>query len=616
MNDRSDQGEPADHPDADDADLYFAFPVARVAVVDPAEWAGFEQRAAELRLRINSVRPTSDGARTIEEAAHRLAANGADGGEEIARELRYALGQVPPERADAAWIREFHQRVPLHLLENTIDEVAADAALASANKPKELSVNEPKPVDWDSEIASLPAEHDGKYERPSPRSDTMNVERFVEVAGSDVRHVVERKKWIAWTGSRWQVDSGRALDLTRKIAPAIRREAAGVKDKEERDRLWEWAARSESKSLRVAALALAAVDPALVIRNEQLDADPMLLGVRNGVVDLKTGDLRPHAREDYITRVAPVDYQDAAAPRWNAFLARILPDPAVRSFTQRLAGYSLSGSVGEEVVAFLHGSGANGKSRFLGAMLDMLGRDLAYTAPSELIAMQKHGRGHPCDVAALHGKRFVVCNELDQGLRLDEARLKSLSGGDQLTARGMHEDFWSFEPRFKLWIAGNHRPRVVGTDEGVWRRLLLLPFAVEIPPEERDRHLAKKLRAELSGILRWCIDGCLLWQRDGLTPPDAVRVASESYRRGEDRIADFLADRCQLFKGASAPAKLLHDNYVHWCGEVGEEAIGATLFGRMMIERGFERVHTNTGRVYRGLKLLGVVYDDPRGGAP
>jgi putative DNA primase/helicase len=228
---------------------------------------------------------------------------------------------------------------------------------------------------------------------------------------------------------------------------------------------------------------------------------------------------------------------------------------------------------------------------------------------------QKH-RGHPTEIAALHGKRLVTCNELDAGVRLDEARLKQLTGGDPLTARGMNENFWTFAPTHKLWLAGNHRPRIIGTDEGVWRRPLLVPFTVTIPPEERDRHLAAKLRAELPGILRWAIDGALLWQNVGLAPPEAVRAASAEYRAEQDGLADFIAARCARHQNARTGAAQLNAAYGNWCAEVGEEPVSGTLFGVMLRERGFERVVASGRRFYVGLKLLETVFDDAQAGAP
>jgi len=448
-------------------------------------------------------------------------------------------------------------------------------------------------------------------EQPHPCTDSANVRRLVLLHGSDLHYVPAWKRFLTWTGRKWATDDGvvRALAMTRKVAPAIRGEAVAAKTSDERDELWRWAKSSESRERRQAMLALVPAEDGIAIDHEQFDTDPMLLGVKNGVVDLRTGDLRPHTREDYITRVAPVEYLDAAAPTWNTFLERVLPDGEVRLFVQRAAGYSITGDVGGESLFFAYGSGANGKSKFLGAMLDLLGRDLSYAAPSELIAMQKH-RGHPTEIAALHGKRLVTCNELDAGLRLDEARVKQLTGGDRLTARRMKEDFWDFAPTFKLWLAGNHRPRVLGTDEGIWRRLLLVPFIVTIPPEERDPNLAAKLRDELPGILRWAIDGALLWQRDGLAPPATVTAASNEYRAEQDGLADFLAARCARLRNARAGAAQLYAAYGNWCAEVGEEPVSGTLFGVMLRERGFDRVVSGGRRFYAGLKLLETVFDD------
>lgn len=451
--------------------------------------------------------------------------------------------------------------------------------------------------------------------RPDPRTDTANARRFVELHGERVRYVGTWGKWFVWDGKRWRMDDiGRALELTAAVAHAIRREAASAKTGEERGVLWNWAKASESRERRMAMLALAAVDPAVAITHEVLDQRPMLLNVENGTLDLATGELREHRREDLLSKCAPVKYDsDAAAPTWNVFLERVLPDEAVRLFVQRAVGATLTGDVGDQVFHFCHGGGANGKSVFLRTLQALLG-PYATQAPSELLVATKH-RGHPTELADLFGRRMVVAVEIGAGLRLDEPRVKQLTGGDLVACRRMREDWWSFSPTHKLWIAANHRPVIRGTDEAIWRRVLLIPFAVTIPPDERDPDLLEKLVAELPGILNWAIDGCLVWQRDGLRPPEQVLAATARYREEQDALGDFLSSRCSRVAGARVGAKQLYDDYVAWCAEAGEEPVSGTLFGRMLVERGFEKSKAGT-IIYHGLKLLEAADDDAQEQAP
>ena len=256
-----------------------------------------------------------------------------------------------------------------------------------------------------------------------------------------------------------------------------------------------------------------AVSPGIYRALADFDCDPMLFNVANGTLDLRTGTLRPHSRDDRLTRMVDVPYDpDARAELWHAFLWRITAQRVnLYKYLQRLVGYCLTGKVSEQVIVFLFGIGANGKSVFCETVAALLG-EYGMQAQPELVMARRHG-GIPNDVAALRGRRLAQMNETTQGSRFDEAKLKHLTGGDSLTGRFLHREFFDFRPTHKLIIRGNHKPQISGTDDGIWRRLHLVPFEVQIPEAEWDRSLADKLRTELPGILLWAVQGCLDWQQ-------------------------------------------------------------------------------------------------------
>ena len=311
----------------------------------------------------------------------------------------------------------------------------------------------------------------------------------------------------------------------------------------------------------------------------ELDADSWLLNVKNGTIDLRTGELRPHRREDLITSLATVKYDPAAAcPLWTSILDRIfdrnaelITDPKLKGaeatknaeligFWRRLCGLSLTGVVTEQVLPILWGAGANGKSTILKVLLEMLGPDYSLVAPPGLLIV-RNGEHHPTERAALFGKRLVVDLESAEGARLNENLVKQLTGSDKISARLMREDFWEFEPTHKLMMCTNHRPEIRETKNAIWRRLKLIPFEVVIADADQIRDLTQRLQAEHAGILAWCVQGCLEWQHDGLGVPDKVALATQEYRADEDLIAGFLAEECTINDQLNAKATPLYLRY-------------------------------------------------------
>lgn len=317
---------------------------------------------------------------------------------------------------------------------------------------------------------------------------------------------------------------------------------------------------------------------------EQFDADPWLLNVANGTIDLRTGELREHRREDLLTKLCPVPFDpDATCPTFEGFLDRILPDPEVHAFVQRAVGYALTGSTREQVLFILWGGGANGKTTLVEALLAVLG-DYGLMTPTDTIAARRE-TSIPNDVARLRGARFVGAIETDENRRLAEARVKQLTGSDTISARHMRAEWFDFKMSGKLFLATNHKPVIRGTDYAIWRRIRLVPFTITIPDDEKDGALPDKLLAEAPGILRWAVDGCAAWQHEGLGAPEAVSVATDDYRTEQDVLGEFIRDCCSTHPDASCTAAELYDAFADWHGG---RPMNKKTFGLRLQERGFE----------------------------
>jgi putative DNA primase/helicase len=456
-------------------------------------------------------------------------------------------------------------------------------------------------------------------------TDAGNADRLARDHGDDLRFCHPWQKWLCWDGRRWRPDDTgeavrRARDTVRRLYDEARDEVGRLKAAAEggeavADRLravtatLTWALRSEAAPRLAAMLTLAR--PALPVLPAAMDRDPFLLNAGNGTLDLRTGELREHRREDMLTKLCPTPYDPhAQCPQFLRALGGMFQgDKALVGYVRRFAGYCLTGDVREAVTPIAHGPGGNGKTVLFGALLDAVGPDYGGMVPPELL-LETRGEQHPTVLADLFGKRLMVAAETPEGGRLNEGRLKALTGGDRVKARRMREDFWEFEPTHKLVIFTNHRPEVRGTDHGIWRRLALWPFAVRFwdpdkgesgPAElQADKGLPGKLRAEREGILAWMVRGCLAWQRDGLKAPASVCEATEEYRGVQDVLAAFLEERCDTGPRLKCRASDLYDAYRWWAKGAGEHELSRRRFGLALTERGFER-YTNDGTWYRGV---------------
>lgn len=487
--------------------------------------------------------------------------------------------------------------------EGTYGQRTIENALSVMTDFREPFTSTARPI----RLHARPGEDPPAEGEPLPLTDYGNSQRLVARYGHSLRYCHPWNKWLAWDGARWRLDdTGAVWRCAKNTARGIFREAAEANNQDLAKALGKHAVRSQGEARLAAMIKLAESEPSIPVLPDHLDADPWLLCVQNGVLDLRTGELMDHDRDLLLTKIAPIAYDaDARCPTWERFVQQVLGSnqPLIK-FVQRAIGYSLTGSTRERVLFFLYGTGSNGKSTLIETIRTLMG-DYAQRTPTETL-LAKRENAIPNDVARLRGARFVSAVETEEGKRLAEALVKDLTGGDTIAARFMRGEWFDFKPSFKLWLGTNHKPVIKGTDNAIWNRIRLVPFTVTIPEDQQDKDLLNKLRAELSGILTWAVEGCLAWQGGSLGLPDEVRAATESYRAEQDVLAAFLQDSCVIDQHASVSAKALYEAYKRWCDDTGEHAASQRRVGSSLSERGLVRVHEKAGWTWRGLRVVGL----------
>jgi len=402
------------------------------------------------------------------------------------------------------------------------------------------------------------------------RTDTGNAERLA-ARHSDALRWCKELGWLYWDGRRWVADDIEADRRAKETVRAIYAEAAACTDDDERKVLGAWAAASESALRIKAMLDRARSEKAITVQINQLDADSMLLNVRNGTIELKAGKLREHRPGDLITKLAPVDYDPRAhSTLWERFLKEATAgQDGMSDFLRRGVGYTLTGDTREDRLFLEHGPAGAGKSTFINAVRNTFG-DYAGSVRIEALTDRAGSSGHNEDIAVLAGKRMVLAVEASESDRLREGLVKTLTGGDQVPASKKYKSVFFFVPQFKLWLATNHVPRIRSDDSGMWRRLLKLPF-LNVPAEP-DKKLRRALESDgvhRQAILAWAVKGCLEWQRGGLQPPECVQFATDQLRKSMDSLDEFFEDCCEFEKRAFATVKEIRWAYIRWASDQG-----------------------------------------------
>ena len=439
-------------------------------------------------------------------------------------------------------------------------------------------------------------------------TDTDNAQRLVQRYGDRLQFVPERKAWFAFDGRIWRADtSGQQIIFAQDSARLIAGEADLLGDDHRANDRRRWTQQSLGAGAVERALRMAR--PHATQSLKDYDADPWLLNVKNGTLDLRTGELRSFDPADHLTRLAGTIYdKDAKCPQFKRFLDEILGgDRELIEFIQRYTGYTLTGTIAEQCFLFCQGGGGNGKSTFVIILQEVLG-DYALSTPTETLLAKHTGGSSSNDLARLRGARMVAAIEANPNRQLDEALIKQVTGGDRITARFLYAEFFEYTPEFKLWFVANHPPRLRSTDDALWRRIHVLPFDVSIAEDQVDLDLVVKLRAELSGILAWAVRGCRRWQRDGLRPPDRVIAATRRYRKEVDHVRRFLQECVTSTEDTVTRSNIIYERYERWCSEKGEHGVSMRALAARLTEAGFtpSRIPGSGARAWKGIELRGT----------
>ena len=441
----------------------------------------------------------------------------------------------------------------------------------------------------------------------SPPSATINYEQdtIAELYKTHLRYDHKRKRWLVWREHWWSLEEGGEVYRMAKKAIRHRRILAAEFGDKQQVKEFAWVNKSESRPRLEAMIKLAESEKPIADNGEDWDSDPSLLGVANGVVDLRTGSLRAGKRSDKITRHIAVEFDpEAKCSTWEKFLNEIFGgDEEIINFLQRAIGYSITGETNEQVVFFLYGTGANGKSTFIEVLRSAFG-DYAYNLPFSAFEL-KASNNIRNDIAALEGRRFVTASEANESVQLNEALIKSLTGSDSITARFLFKEFFTFEPKGKFWFALNHLPNVSDDSPGFWRRVRVIPFERQFMGENADPQLLQKLKAEAKGILAWAVRGATEWYEKRLQTPEKILSASRTYQKESDRIAEFIEERCVVGNNEHCTARALFDSYVQWAEANHEQRLTRQKFSQRMQAKGYTRTQKGHDKVWTwfGLKL-------------
>ncbi|MGG0360364.1 phage/plasmid primase, P4 family [Bacillus tropicus] len=439
-----------------------------------------------------------------------------------------------------------------------------------------------------------------KPKRKFKLTEMGNAERIAYEYGHVIKYINDIG-WFIWDGKRWKVDTKKEIErITAKVLRSLSKSDDEAEEK--------WSRMCERRNIRMNSIK----DLMPLVPGERGDFDrhKFLFNVENGVVDLKTGKLQQHDRELGLTKITNITFdENAKCPEWLNFLDQIfLGDQALVEYMQRLIGYSLTGDISEQIMMFLVGGGSNGKSTFINTIKDLMG-DYGKQAKSDTFIKKKES-GANNDIARLVGSRFVSAIESEEGEKLADSFVKQITGGEPVLARFLRQEFFEFIPEFKVFFTTNHKPIIGGLDEGIWRRVKLIPFNLSLPAHKRDKRLPEKLSLEMPGILNWAIDGCMKWQQDGLKEPKVVAEATGKYKDDMDILAPFLDEICYVDERENESimieAKELYNTYERWCFNSGERSLGNRSFYRMLETKGFGKTKGTGNKTF----LTGITLNE------
>lgn len=474
-------------------------------------------------------------------------------------------------------------------------------------------VYEPKLTEDDTKLAigMFKSGNIGRQDIPKNQydmTDTGNAQRLRDKYKGSIRYSYTRKKWMYWTGKAWRFDeTGEIKKLADIVVEDLKREAFDVEDEKEQEQKLRFAAKTANSSGKTNMITETQHLEGIPVLIDELDAYTDYLNVQNGIVNLRNGELMPHDPNFMMSKICNSEYDNTSGKKpekWLKFIDDITAgDKELQHYLQKCVGYSLTGSVKEQCAFFLYGIGNNGKSTFIETLADMLG-DYASNAQPETIMMKRDGNsGINSDIARLKSARLVSTEEPTEGVRLNEGLVKQLTGGGKVTCRFLFGDEFEYSPEFKIWIATNHKPVIRGTDVGIWRRIRLIPFEVNI--EHPDKQLKYKMREEMPQIMRWAVEGCMMYHREGLEPPEVVQKSTEEYKSEMDLLATFM-DACIVIDYTvkdSIPANELYSIYQAWANENNEYVMTSRKFFLEITKKIPDKQRVASGIVYKNIRF-------------
>lgn len=443
-------------------------------------------------------------------------------------------------------------------------------------------------------------------------TDTGNAQRMYDRFGQHIRYSYNRKRWYFWTGTQWILDEmGEVKKLADEICEDLKREAWAIQDEDMQEAAFKFAKATANTTRKEAMVKECQHIKNIPASPDDFDAYPGYLNCQNGIINLRNGELIPHDPNFMLSKICHCEYdvKHGKPKMWLKFLDDITGgNTELLEYIQRSVGYSISGSNAEQCAYFLYGMGNNGKSTFLDTLADMMGTYGMNVQPDTLMLQSRlgsSGGGANSDIARLKSSRFCTCNEPTEGMRLNEGLLKQITGGGKITARYLYGDEFEFTPEFHIWVDTNHKPVIRGTDLGIWRRIKLIPFEVNIPAEKVDKNLKFKLRKEFPQILAWAVEGCLKWQKDGLKEPECVLEATKEYKQEMDLVAGFI-EQCVIIDYVSSErvmASDLFNVYRHWARQNNEYEMSSKKFFTEVSKKLPEKGRVGKGIYYTRIRL-------------